>query len=79
MTGFQSVTLPLPVFAHPDFSRPLILSTDASLDGLGAVLSQVPAGESKARPIAFASKTLSSRHGGLESHDLTRVRLESQI
>ena len=58
MTGLQSVTLPLPVLkkslldcavlAHPDFSRPLILSTDASLDGLGAVLSQVPAGESKA-------------------------------
>lgn len=40
------------VLAHPDFSRPFILSVDASLDGLGAVLSQVPAGEKKARPIA---------------------------
>ena len=47
------------VLAHPDFDRPFILSTDASLDGLGAVLSQVPAGEEKARPIAIASKSLS--------------------
>lgn len=47
------------VLGHPDFTRPLILSIDASLDRLGAVLSQIPAGEDRARPIAFASKTLS--------------------
>ncbi|XP_042183782.1 uncharacterized protein LOC121847269 [Oncorhynchus tshawytscha] len=48
------------LLAHPDFERPFILFTDASLDGLGAVLCQVPEGEDKARPIAFASKTLNS-------------------
>ncbi len=32
------------VLAHPNFSKPLILSIDASLDGLGAVLSQVQKG-----------------------------------
>lgn len=37
--------------------RSFILSTDASLDGLGAVLSQVPAGEERARPTAFMSKS----------------------
>lgn len=47
------------VLSHPDFSQPLILSIDASLDGLEAVLSQIPAGEEKAHPIAFTSKTLS--------------------
>lgn len=45
------------VLAHPDFSKPFILSTDASIDGLGAVLSQIPEDESKSRPIAFVSKS----------------------
>lgn len=45
--------------AHPDFDRPFILSPDASMDGLGSVLSQVPACEERARPVAFASKLLS--------------------
>lgn len=58
------------VLAHPDFSRTLILSTDASLDGLGALLSQIPAGESKAWPIAFASKTLSTSQKNYPAHRL---------
>lgn len=37
------------VMAHPDFERPFLLYTDVSLDSLGAVLSQIPAGEDKAR------------------------------
>ena len=89
MTGLQSVTLPLPVLkkslldcavlAHPDFSRPLILSTDASLDGLGAVLSQVTAGESKARSIAFASKTLSSSQKNYQAHQLQFLALKWSV
>lgn len=49
------------VLAHPDFDKPFILSVDASLDGLGAVLSQVPHGGSSVRPIAYTSKTLSAQ------------------
>src|SRR4029434_693252 len=41
--------------AHPDFTKPFLLSVDASTSGLGAVLSQVQPGLDKARPIAFAS------------------------
>lgn len=46
-----------PVLAYADFSRPFILEVDASLSGLGAVLSQEKEGQ--VRPIAYASRALS--------------------
>lgn len=45
-----------PVLAYADFSLPFILEVDASLGGLGAVLSQNQAGQ--VRPIAYASRGL---------------------
>ncbi|KAJ3654355.1 hypothetical protein Zmor_013548 [Zophobas morio] len=45
-----------PILQYPDFSRPFILTTDASNVALGAVLSQGQLGEDK--PIAYASRTL---------------------
>lgn len=44
------------VLQYPDFSKPFILTTDASKFALGAVLSQGPVGQD--RPVAFASRTL---------------------
>ena len=67
------------VLTHPDFSKPLILSIDASLDGLGAVLSQVSEGESKARPIAFASKTLSGSQKRYPAHRLEFLALKWSV
>lgn len=58
------------VLAHPNFSEPFLLSVDASSNGLGAVLSQVPAGGSTARPIAFASKSLSFAQSKYPAHRL---------
>lgn len=44
------------VLAYPDFTRPFVLSTDASGVALGAVLSQVHGGSE--RPVCFASRQL---------------------
>lgn len=67
------------VLAHPDFTEPFILSVDASLDGLGAVLSQVPQGGSKARPVAFASKTLSASQRRYPAHRLEFMALKWSV
>jgi len=47
-----------PSLQYPDFTRPFVLSTDASNDATGAVLSQGPIG--KDLPIAYASRTLNT-------------------
>lgn len=46
-----------PVLTYADFSKPFIVHTDASLEGLGAVLYQKVDG--RELPIAFASRSLS--------------------
>lgn len=69
-----SVTL-----THPNFSEPFILAVDASFDGIGAVLSQVPPGETVARPVAFASKTLSRSQMNYPAHRLEFLALKWAI
>jgi len=46
-----------PLLQYPDFSKPFILTTDASNDALGAILIQGEIGRDP--PIAYASRTLS--------------------
>ena len=45
-----------PILIYPDFTKPFILTTDASNFALGAVLSQRNLGSDK--PVSFASRTL---------------------
>jgi hypothetical protein len=57
--AFQSLKVKLvspPILRYPDFNRRFVLTTDASGEGLGAVLSQGETG--KDVPVAFASRTL---------------------
>lgn len=75
----KSALLKCVVLGHPDFNKPFILSTDASTDGLGAVLSQVQEGESKARPVAFASKALTRAQSKYPAHRLEFLALKWSV
>lgn len=57
--AFQSLKQKLmrePILQYPDFSKEFVVTTDASNDGVGAVLSQGQIG--KDLPIAYASRSL---------------------
>ena len=54
--GLKNKLISPPILRYPDYSREFILTTDASNEGVGAVLSQGEIG--KDLPIAFASRSL---------------------
>ena len=55
-----------PVMAFPDYEQPFVVHTDASQDGLGAVLYQRQGG--KLRVIAYASRTLTPAEQNYHLH-----------
>ena len=60
LTAFQGLKmkcLTVPVLAFTDFKKPFLLETDASIEGLGAVLSQEQ-DDGRYHPVAYASRGL---------------------
>lgn len=51
-----------PVIAVPDFSKPFVVTTDASATGIRAILSQ------QGHPLTFLSKALGSKNQGLSTY-----------
>ena len=48
-----------PVLCYPSFDTPFVLETDASIRGIGAILSQVQS-DGQYHPVAFASRSLTA-------------------
>ena len=68
LVAFQELKmkcLTVPVLAFPDFKKPFLLETDASIEGLGAVLSQEQ-DDGHYHPVAYASHGL--KGGELKYH-----------
>ena len=63
-----------PVLSYADFDKPFVLHTDASRDGLGAVLCQEHQG--KMKPVAYASKSLCQSERNYPAHKLEFLALK---
>ena len=63
-----------PILAYADFDQPFILHTDASMQGLGAVLYQIQNGHK--RVIAYASRGLRNAEKNYPAHKLEFLSLK---
>ena len=60
--------------AYPDYTQPFILETDASLKGLGAVLSQ-KGKDGEVRVIAYASRSLRPSERSMRDYSSAKIEL----
>ena len=65
----KSCLITTPVLAFPDFDRNFVLETDASILGLGAILSQIQE-DGNLHPLAYASRSLSKSEKNYSATDL---------
>ena len=73
----QMICTESPILVYVDFKAPFVLHTDASGDGLGAVLYQVQDGQK--RVIAYASQRLSRSERNYPVHKLEYLALKWAI
>ena len=73
----QRLCTETPILAYADFKAPFILHTDASSDGLGAVLYQNQ--DDQRRVIAYASRSLSPSERNYPAYKLKFLILKSAI
>ena len=75
--GFDALKYALttaPVLAYPDYTQPFILETDASLKGLGAVLSQ-KGKDGEVHVIAYASRSLRPSERSMRDYSSAKIEL----
>ena len=63
-----------PVLAYPDYSKPFILETNASLKGLGTVLSQ-KGDDNEIHVIAYASRSLRPSEKSMRDYSSAKIEL----
>ena len=59
----------MPVLVFPDFNKPFLLETDASKEGLGAVVSQKQS-DGRYHPVSFGSHSLTPSEKNYHSSKL---------
>ena len=68
----------MPVLVFPDFDKPFLLETDASKEGLGAVLSQKQS-DGHYHPVAFGSHSLTPSERNYHSSKLEFLMLKWNV
>ena len=68
----------VPVLVFPDFNKPFLLETDASKEGLGAVLSQKQS-DGRYHPITFGSRSLTPSEKNYHSSKLEFLALKWSV
>ena len=63
-----------PILAYPDYTQPFIFETDASLKGLGAVLSQ-KGKDGEVHIIAYASRSLRPSERSMRNYSSAKIEL----
>ena len=75
--GFDNLKRALtsaPILTYPDYSKPFILETDASLKGLGVVLLQ-HSDDNTVRVIAYASRSLRPGEKSMKDYSSAKIEL----